>query len=104
MFIAGALILPASADNERENLFEYFDQDGRWALLAIAAYAALSMWANWFLFATSPLSGIGAFVIAFGLVALAAFFSSDRRILGALTVLFLIMSVVGYVVLAPSEY
>jgi len=103
-FVAGALILPASADQEREGLFEYFEQDGRWALLALAAYAALSMWVNWFLFATTPISTTGAWVVTFGGLALAAFMSSNQRILGVLTAGHLLIAIYAYFAFAPMQY
>jgi hypothetical protein len=104
LFIAGALILPASANEERKTLFEYFEQDGRWALLALAAYAALAMWANWFLFQTSPISQFGAIVWIYGLTALAAFLVTNRRILQILTIGFLIIAMWAYLFFAPAAY
>ena len=104
LFIAGALILPTSAEQERANLFEYFDQDGRWALLAITGECALSMWGNWFLFKASPFSTTGAIVVALGLISLAAFLSSSRRVLGALAIAMLVMTLWAYLILAPAEY
>jgi hypothetical protein len=104
LFIAGALILPASTNQERATLIEYFEQDGRWALLAVTAYAALSMWANWFLFQTSPISDVGAIVSIYGLTALAAFLVTNRRILPILTIGFFLIAVWTYLFLAPAAY
>ena len=104
LFIAGALILPTSDDGERDDLLEYFEQDGRWALLAIAAYAALSMWVNWFLFDESPVSSVGMIVVVVGLTSLAAFMVRNRHIRGVLTAGFLIVAVWGFRVLAPAGY
>ena len=104
LFVAGALILPTSANDEQDALIDYFDDDGRWALLALTAYSALALWANWYLFAAPPLSATGLFVIAFSLISLTAFLTSDRRILGVLTVTYLLMAIGSYFALAPSEY
>ena len=104
LFIAGALILPTSADQERESLFEYFDQNGRWALPALTAYMALAIWANWFLFGTSLLSGMQALIVVIGGLALVAFMSSNQRILGVSTVGNLFCSIYAYFALAPTEY
>ncbi len=104
LFVAGALILPVSANEERESLFEYFERDGRWALLAIACYAALSIWVNWYLFQVSPISKIAAIVWIFGLTALAAFLTKNRRILQTLTVGFLPITLWAYLALAPAAY
>ncbi len=104
LFIAGALILPASADQERTTLFEYFEQDGRWALIAIAAYAALSIWANWLLFKTSPISKVGAIIWIIGLTALAAFLVTNRRVLQMLTIGFFLIAIWTYLFFAPAAY
>ena len=104
LFIAGALVLPTSANDEQESFLEYLAQHGRWALLALAAYAALSMWVNWFLFQTSPFSMVGAIGLIVGVIALAAFLATDQRLRGVLTVSFLFVAVLGYLVLAPTAY
>ena len=104
LFVAGALVLPASDDHAKDDLHEYFQEDGRWALLAISAYAGLSLWANWYRFFVSPMTWVGAMVIVVGIVPIAAFVASDRRVQGALTVAFLGLSVWAYLVLAPAEY
>ncbi len=97
-------MLPASDDHAKDDLMEYFHEDGRWALLAMTAYAALSLWANWYLFGVSPMTWVGLMVIAFGLVSFTAFTASNRRVLSAFTVAFLALSVWAYLVLAPGAY
>jgi hypothetical protein len=104
LFISGALILPALGDQQQESLFDNFHKDGRWALLALTAYSALSIWANWFLFETSPLSATGALVVVYGGLALASFMSSNQRVLGILTVGHLIAAIYAYFALAPATY
>ena len=73
LFVAGALILPTSRNDERGGLIEYFEQDGRWALLALSAYSGLAMWVNWYLFETSPFSTAGIIGLIAGAIPLAAF-------------------------------
>lgn len=104
LFVAGALILPASANQERATLLEYFEQDGRWALLAVTAYAALAIWANWFLFQSPPISKVGAMVSICGLIALTAFLVTNRRILQILTIGFFIIAIWIYLSLSPAAY
>lgn len=104
LFVAGALVLPASGPEDRANLFDYFDSDGRWALLALSIYAALSFWTNWVLFNTSPFSSTGLVVSIFLLLSLTAFFTSNRRALGALGVAYLAFALYAYVALAPAQY
>ena len=43
-------------------------------------------------------------VVVFGIVAVTAFAASNRRVLGAFSVAFLVLSVWAYLVLAPGAY
>ena len=104
LFIAGALVFPASADQERSSLFEYFKEDGRWALLALAAYTAQSLWMNWYLFNTSPISVPGAWIVVFGGGSVAAFLASNRRLLGVITAAYLLIAIYAYFTFAPAQY
>lgn len=104
LFVAGALVLPAANDRDHASLQDYFDADGRYALLALTAYSVLALWANWYLFAASPLSWIGALVATFAVTSTLAFFSRNRKMLGVLTVTYLLLAVIAYVLLAPTAY
>ena len=104
LFVAGALILPASDDQAKEDLFEYFREDGRWALIALSAYAAASIWTNWYLFDTSPLSWVGGLVATFVIVPVAAFFLSRGPLLSVLTVFCFALILWAYLELAPAAY
>jgi hypothetical protein len=104
LFIAGALVFPASADQERSSLFEYFEEDGRWALLTLAAYSVQSMWMNWFLFDTSAISVSGAWLVVFGGFVVAAFLSSNRRLLGIFTAAYLLIVIYAYFTFSPAQY
>lgn len=104
LFVAGALVLPASADQERQNLYDYFDQSGRWALLAVTGYLLLSIWTNWFLFGTELLSAMNVTIAGVAGLTVLAFASANRRVLGVLTAGHLIWAVYGYLFLAPTEY
>ena len=104
LFVGGALVLPVSEAHERDDLMDYFDDDGRWALLALTAYALLSFWTNWALFSTSPLSNIGLIVFAFAVLSFAGFFVRNRRYLGIVTVVYLAHSMFAFVTLAPRQY
>ena len=104
LFVAGALILPSSQAQERSELMEYFGHDGRWALLALTAYAALSFWTNWALFGTSPISQVGSIVALFAVLSFLGFFVRNKRYLGVVTIVCLAHSLFAYVALAPAEY
>ena len=104
LFVAGALVLPAQEYSDHDRLLDYFDEDGRWSILALAAYAALSFWTNWFLFGTSPLSPVGAIVGLILVLALVGFFARPRWLQGAMAIAFLATAVLAYVALTPAQY
>ena len=104
LFVAGALVLPIHAQSEHDRLLDYFDREGRWSILALAIYAALSFWTNWSLFGTSPLSRVGAIVGLIFVLAVAGFFAKARWLQGALAIAFLATAIVAYVALTPAQY
>lgn len=104
LFVAGALILPGSGETERQTLLDYFNQDGRWAVLAVGIYAFSAIWVNWYLWEVSPVSWMGAFSILYGATAVGAALIQKTALRGSLTVLFLLEIVYGFAVLAPLEY
>ena len=104
LFVAGALVLPASEQRDHDSLLDYFEEDGRWAILALGAYSGLSFWTNWSLFGMSPLSSVGALVAAFLALAIAGFFVTSRRLQGIVAIAYFVMAVFAYVAMAPAQY
>ena len=104
LFVMGALVLPNIADSERDSLLDYFEQDGRWALVAITTYSLLAQWANWYVWGVSPLTSTGAFAALFGLTPLIGFLVKNIRTQGIIAVIFLLILVYGFYTLAPLEY
>ncbi len=104
LFVAGALALPVQVQSEHDRLLDYFDEDGHWSILALAAYAALSFWTNWSLFGTSPFSRVGAIVGSIFVLALVGFFARARWLQGAVAIAFLVTAGVAYVALTPAQY
>ena len=104
LFVAGALILPSSDDHAGDGLSEYFQENGRWALVAMSAYAAGTVAANWYLFGVSPLNPAGLAIAAFAVLPIAAFHAPSRRVRGGLTLAFLIFAIWAYVAMAPGAY
>lgn len=103
LFLAAALVLPPSEMAEGESLRTFFEQDGNWAALALAAFNALAILAN------RVLWGDGAWSIAAGLnlalVATAlAGMARARRVQVAAAALYLALVVCGAAVLAPTSY
>jgi len=104
LFVSGALVLPASASQESDELLTYFRDDGKWALLALVAYSAISLWVNWLLYGRSPFNAVSALLLSFSVLALTAFFFSRTRSLGIITILFFVLTVYTFSVAAPTKY
>ena len=104
LFIAGALILPSTSDPDRETLLDYFQRDGRWALIAMIAYGGLSLWLNWLFWNDSPIGWNGAFVMLFAITAIGGFLSKSKVLLGWLTVAFFLEMIYAFIAFAPTEY
>jgi len=104
LFISGALTLPASESQERDELLTYFRSDGKWALPAGTAYCALSLWVNSLLYG-APLFNVGSTVVlALGALALTAFFAVRTRALGAISFVFFCLTIYTFLTFAPTKY
>ena len=104
LFVAGTLILPGSDRHAHDSLLGYFEEDGRWALLAIACYSGLSYWTNWALFGTPPFGFIGLVVAVPVTLSLAAFVVTNRKAGGWLAAAYLLFAFYAYSVLSPAVY
>ena len=82
LFVAGALVLPTSAEHGGESLLDNFDRNGRWALLFLFGYSMMGLWANWYLFEISPISYFGGLVLLLGLFPLTYLLVRNRRVQG----------------------
>ncbi|MDG9924508.1 MULTISPECIES: hypothetical protein [unclassified Pseudomonas] len=89
LFSAAALILPSRSEDEADGLQVYFEQDGRFALLAICAYLGLGSATNILFFNSSPFQLWGALDLFMFAVPLAAFFARSRRFYAPLTLIYL---------------
>ncbi|HFX0834607.1 TPA: hypothetical protein ACIDYY_004784 [Pseudomonas aeruginosa] len=96
LFSAAALILPSRSEDEADGLQVYFEQDGRFTLLAICIYLGLGSTTN-ILFA-SPFQLWGALDLVMFTVSLAAFFSRSRRFYAPLTLVYLPLAMIDIAV------
>lgn len=104
LFVAGALVLPASGTGRHSNLLRDFEHDGRWALIFLLAYFTASLWVNWYFWGETPFDAVGAIVIAL-IVVLALFLSLSNHVArNVVTVLFLLLSIYACIALSPSAY
>ncbi len=104
LFLAGALIFPDSNEEGFASLSAYFDEDGRYALVAIVLYSVFAYWANWFLWGVSPVSVTGAVVTGNIVLAAAGFLVRDEKISLIIAIVFAALAAYGMLTLAPLEY
>lgn len=104
LFVAGALVLPASYEHGADSLLGYFDQTGRWALLFLIGGALTALWANWYLFASSPISTVGALMVSASLLALAYLATRNRLVQGTVTIGYLTLTIITAIEASPAAY
>ena len=104
LFVAGGLILPRGLGDYPEDLDEYFQEDGRWAIAVIATFNLTAIVANSALFDVSildPMNIWNMIAIAIAVVVI----SATRRIFqGAATIIYGIWLGVYMWTFVPSTY
>lgn len=91
LFVAAALILPQEELPAGSSLRDEFAQDGRWALIFIAAYDLLCIAFNWFYWHVPPVSVVGALNVILSGLALTALKSPSPKLEGVATVLYAVI-------------
>jgi hypothetical protein len=88
LFAAGGLILPMRFGDYPEDLDEYFQQDGRWAVAVVGLFQAAAMVANTALFDVGVLGAMNLWN-ALAIVITAVVVGAKRRVIqGAATIAF----------------
>lgn len=88
LFAAGGLILPTRLGHYPEDLDEYFQQDGRWAVAVVGLFQAIAMVANTALFDVG-IFGLMNIWNALAIVITVVVVSAKRRVVqGAATIVF----------------
>jgi hypothetical protein len=103
LFLAAALILPASEAAHNKGLRSYFEDDGRWALLAIALFNALAIFINWKFWGEVPVSIEGALNLASGVLPLIALLGT-RRMQEVATAIYVPVFLLSILQLSPASY
>jgi hypothetical protein len=103
LFLAAALILPASEAGLSKGLRIYFEEDGRWALAAIALFNMLAIFANWKFWGEAPVSVEGALNLVSGLLPLVALFGT-RRAQEIATIAYVPAFLLSIMQLSPASY
>lgn len=89
LFLSTALLLPSRSEDEQEGLQSYFEKDGRFGLLAFAAFLTLAFVVNVF-FLNNPIASEWAYIdVVMIVVPIATFVIRSRRVYAALTLLYL---------------
>lgn len=104
LYVAGALVVPKTFDDQGSDAWEQFRQDGRWALVALALFFLLAFFANPVLFGISlwEADNLLELGLALWLVALQLF--RGRRAWALATPLFALATLVAVVLLSPALY
>jgi hypothetical protein len=103
LFLAAALVLPSSTIAEEESLRGFFEHDGRWALLALSIFNALAIVANTVLWSESLLSASSALNLVLSVLPIIALLGS-RRVLAAITLAYLVVSLLAVGYFSPASY
>jgi len=104
LFVAGGLVLPTRLEDYPEDLGEYFQQDGRWAVAVVALFQATSAIANTALFDVGVFGLMNvwnALAIAITVVVVSA---KRRAIQGAATIAFGVWLGTYIWMFVPSTY
>lgn len=89
LFLTAALLLPSRPEDEAQGLRAYFEQDGRYALLAFTAYLVLGFVLNVHFFQASALSEWSFTDIPMIILPVLAFWARSRRIYASITAIYL---------------
>jgi hypothetical protein len=103
LFLAASLALPGSDMAAGDSLRLYFDKDGRWALVALAAFNLVVILANWVIWGAGPLSEAVRINVALTVVPLAGFLGS-RRVQALAALAYMAIVIWGVVDLSPAAY
>jgi hypothetical protein len=104
LFLAAALVLPLTNLAEGDGLRQSFHDDGRWGLACLALYFLWSIFVNRHFWHISPVSLDGALSTSLGVVPLLFLFTRNRPVQAAITVTYVILSLVGAYHYSPLTY
>ena len=104
LFVAAALVLPATELSEGEDLSESFRRDGHWALPCLSAYFLLAFFADWHFWGVSPISYLGSLLGSLLLIPLVFISVSSRRVKAGLTLFYVLLSLWSGWELSPKIY
>lgn len=89
LFLSAALLLPSRNEDETGGMRLYFEKDGRYALLAYAAFLLLGAVANVVFFEAPPLAAWALLDVAMIVLPIVTFAVKSRSVYAALTLAYL---------------
>jgi hypothetical protein len=102
LFLSAALIAPTEGDLDQRR--DYFEHDGRWALLVLACYHLAAIVAN-ARFWDAPLLGLSALLtLALAAISGAAALITRRPVQQILAIAYCLLAVMATLVDSPSAY
>lgn len=91
LFVASALVLPHTDAQAGKSLQDWFENDGRYSLLFLTAYAFLSYFFNWYFGDQGPEENPGSGLLI--VMSLISFFSKSRKVLASMAILNLLLTI-----------
>ncbi|WP_456451322.1 hypothetical protein [Hydrogenimonas sp.] len=104
LYVAGALVVPKTEDDQGADAWEQFRQDGRWALVALALFFLLAFFANPVLFGISLWEADNLLELGLAIWLVALQWLPSRRAWAWATPLFALATLVAVVLLSPALY
>lgn len=104
LFVAGALVVPKTGDDQGSDAWRQFLEDGRWALVALSVFFFFAFVSNPLFFGISLWEYDNVFDLVLGSLLVAMQFFRSEKMWGFLTLLFAFLSVVAMALLSPSVY
>lgn len=93
LFLAAALLLPSRTEDEKAGLRVYFEQDGRYGLLALAGYIFMGIATNFLFFEMTPLAEWGVLDLPMVVLPVAAFLATARRMRAWITIAYVPLTI-----------
>jgi hypothetical protein len=104
LFIAAALVLPPHELREKENLADFFQRDGRWALIALSTYFILAFFVDWRFWHVPLFSYLCLFMVLLIILPCVYIFIRTRFIQQAITGIYIGLSLISIAYFSPAAY
>lgn len=104
LFVAAALVLPFNELGQGESLRSMFEQDGRWALAALAGYNTLVIGIDLLFWGWQETRGVLHLLLPLAILPVLFLSFRSRRVQASLTVLYVTLTLLSAWMLSPYAY